>query len=89
MWVSVSGYLTTIDRDRNISMVHRAKWEACNGHIPKGYHVHHRDGDSLNNASDNLLCLSNADHMRIHGKAAYMRLCRKRKRETANGEQKK
>lgn len=34
--------------------------------IPKGYHVHHRDCDILNNNPDNLAILSISDHKWLH-----------------------
>ena len=36
------------------SNLHRAVWEHHHGPIPPGYHVHHRDGDGLNNDLANL-----------------------------------
>lgn len=46
--------------------LHRAVWEAENGPIPEGYHVHHIDGDTGNNDIGNLECLSAGEHMRLH-----------------------
>ena len=34
--------------------LHRTVWEFHNGTIPKGYHVHHKDGNRSNNAIENL-----------------------------------
>lgn len=42
------------------------------GPIPKGYVIHHIDGDGLNNSIDNLQCLSRAEHMMIHGKKIWI-----------------
>ena len=36
------------------------------GEIPKGWHVHHKDGDPLNNNPNNLIALSPEDHSEIH-----------------------
>lgn len=36
--------------------------------IPKGYHVHHKDFNPLNNNLDNLELLTNSDHMKLHWK---------------------
>lgn len=47
--------------------LHQAVWVAANGPIPRGYHIHHRDGDTGNNALDNLEMVSPGDHCRIHG----------------------
>jgi hypothetical protein len=59
-------YLASIDRQHNVCMVHRACWEACHGPIPRGYAIHHRDGNRLNNAPENLECLSWSQHIRLH-----------------------
>lgn len=50
--------------------LHRAIWEKHNGPIPPGYHVHHKDGNPLNNAIENLEALPAAEHMREHGLVA-------------------
>lgn len=42
--------------------------------IPKGYHVHHINGDKCDNTESNLLMLTAGDHMRLH--------CRQRRAET-------
>lgn len=34
--------------------------------IPKGYHVHHVDGDETNDRPSNLQLLTAADHNRVH-----------------------
>jgi len=45
---------------------HVALWESIYGPRPKGYHIHHKDNNSLNNNLDNLELLSAIDHHRIH-----------------------
>jgi len=45
---------------------HREIWKSFHGEIPKGYHIHHKDGNKLNNSIENLECLSHADHLRLH-----------------------
>ena len=45
---------------------HRRAYEAVCGAIPKGYHVHHIDWDSNNNAPDNLIALPEHIHVAIH-----------------------
>lgn len=47
-------------------MEHDVIWEAANGPIPKGYDVHHKDEDKLNNDMDNLELLKKVDHKRVH-----------------------
>ena len=46
--------------------LHRAVWEHHNGPVPKGYHVHHKDGDRSNNDIDNLDLVLAKDHLRNH-----------------------
>src|SRR5215469_4924479 len=46
--------------------LHRAVWMHSNGKIPKGYHIHHIDGNHDNNDITNLQCLSPGDHQRLH-----------------------
>lgn len=41
-------------------------WEQANGPVPPKMHLHHKDRNMLNDALDNLECLSNADHRRAH-----------------------
>ena len=48
--------------------LHRIVWEIHNGPIPKGFDIHHKDGDKLNNAINNLGCLSHSEHLSIHMK---------------------
>lgn len=47
--------------------LHRYVWETERGTIPKGYHVHHIDGDKDNNDIDNLQLMAAADHLSFHG----------------------
>lgn len=54
-WTSQRGY-----------RLHQAIWEYHNGPIPPGHHVHHRDGDPLNNDIANLECLPGSDHIVSH-----------------------
>lgn len=42
--------------------VHRLVYEAFVGEIPKGYHIHHKDGNKQNNRFDNLELLHPSDH---------------------------
>jgi hypothetical protein len=41
-------------------------WEKLNGKIPKGYHVHHIDGNTQNNEPENLVLLSVSEHRKVH-----------------------
>ncbi len=46
--------------------VHRKIWKKHNGDIPKGYHIHHIDGNPYNNDITNLICLPPSEHAEIH-----------------------
>lgn len=46
--------------------LHREVWQYHNGEIPKGYHVHHKDGDRANNDISNLELLFAGDHLSQH-----------------------
>ncbi len=50
----------------NGELVHRRVWADAHGAIPKGSVIHHRDGDRLNNALDNLELVSRAQHCKHH-----------------------
>ncbi len=41
-------------------------WNHFHGTVPKGMHVHHRDGDKSNNDFTNLQIVSVSDHVKIH-----------------------
>ena len=66
-----TGYYIFYDKDyakRNGEMLHRAIWEHYSGKkIPKGYIIHHIDGNRGNNDYSNLMCVSPAEHAKIHG----------------------
>lgn len=49
--------------------LHRYVWACERGDIPKGYEIHHIDFDRSNNDISNLLCLSRADHRKLHADA--------------------
>lgn len=46
--------------------LHRAVWESQNGPVPAGWHVHHIDHNPENNDIQNLIALSQADHLEVH-----------------------
>lgn len=57
--VKVEGKLTT-------TYLHREIWKTHHGEIPKGFHIHHKDGNPLNNAIENFECLSALEHRKKH-----------------------
>lgn len=46
--------------------LHRDVWSAQHGPIPRKHHIHHRDGDPLNNDVENLECVLGSEHLRKH-----------------------
>ena len=50
-------------------LLHRLIWEdAHNSKVPKGYVIHHRDFNSLNNNIENLVLLTESEHRALHMK---------------------
>ena len=45
---------------------HRWVWMHHHGDIPKGFDVHHIDGDKSNNAIENLQLMTRSEHLLIH-----------------------
>lgn len=45
--------------------LHRDAWTSAFGPIPAGCHIHHRDGNVLNNRLDNLECMDAGEHLSI------------------------
>lgn len=54
---------------RNAKQLHIAVWEFYNNQeVPKGYHIHHKDFNHLNNDISNLECLPASEHLSLHSK---------------------
>lgn len=51
---------------RRSCYIHRLVWEAFVGEIPKGYIVHHKDGNRQNNSLSNLQLVTTKEHHDIH-----------------------
>lgn len=49
--------------------LHVYVWEYYNGKVPDGYHVHHLDFDKSHNDIENLVILSQKEHLSLHGNA--------------------
>ena len=46
--------------------LHRYMWERSNGRIPRGYQIHHKDGDRSNNELANLQLMTVKEHQKYH-----------------------
>lgn len=59
--------------------IHRLVYEAFVGKIPKGYHIHHVDGNKQNNNVANLMMLSAREHLKIsaHKPSTYAAMVNK------------
>lgn len=53
---------------RDGKALHVAVWEACEGPVPEGFEVHHRDHDRSNNRRSNLELLEGSEHARLHAR---------------------
>lgn len=47
--------------------LHTYVWEKFNGPVPEGFHVHHIDLNTNNNEIENLILLSEKEHLSLHG----------------------
>ena len=66
--VSKRGYKLIRVPGRGEMKYHRYLWEKEHGTIPKEYVIHHVNGDKLDNRMDNLIMLSERDHLKMHYK---------------------
>ena len=53
-------------RQRGMGRLHQEIWKDAYGEIPPGHDIHHRDGNPLNNALENLECVARAEHHDYH-----------------------
>lgn len=54
------------DRQRGVRRLHEEIYRDHHGDPPEGWHVHHADGDHLNNDPTNLIALDPAHHQERH-----------------------
>ena len=50
----------------------RHLWEEAHGKIPKGWVIHHRDGNHQNNVLENLVLIRRAEHYALHSAALLL-----------------
>ena len=70
-------YLCGAYFQRRGQRLHRIVWEAHNGPIAKGMHVHHRDHDRANNQPENLELLPAATHLSQHARTEENRAAKR------------
>lgn len=65
--INSSGYIEVrVKGQRQKKFMHRLVWEQHNGQIPDGWHVHHINGDKLDNRIENLMVIDEPTHHKIH-----------------------
>ena len=75
------GYYYSPRKDGSgLDMLHRMVFIHYNGEIPKGYCIHHKDGNKGNNDISNLECVKRSEHSHYHGVNAPEELAEFRKR---------
>ena len=60
------GYIQITSGPYKGQLLHRLIYEEVYGSIPKGYAIHHIDGDKTNNNPGNLMLLSKSNHHKLH-----------------------
>ena len=58
-------------RKGKLCQEHRLVWESIHGPIPSGYHIHHLNGDRLDNRVENLEIMSASAHGKLHSPSPY------------------
>lgn len=71
-----------------VETLHREVWKEAHGPIPEGCHIHHIDGDTLNNDISNLACVPGREHISAH-KAASPQTEKERRTELLRTNQRK
>ena len=71
VFMGVSYYLCGHYLQRDGVRLHRVVYESFNGEIPKGMHVHHIDGNKMNNHPSNLELMERGAHTSHHNKGQH------------------
>lgn len=76
-------YMISTSKEGNFEKyLHRLIYEEHYGEIPKGYFVHHKNENKLDNRIENLELVSHAEHTALHAKGKSYWLGRKHSEET-------
>jgi hypothetical protein len=70
--LSTGRYLQSREEINGERLLHRQVWVQHHGPIPKGHHIHHKDGDWQNNDISNLECVEKSEHHRQHMAERWM-----------------
>lgn len=65
IWYDAKGYACIHLAGKDIKL-HRYIWEKAYGPIPKGYQLHHIDGNKRNYHIENLMLVTQSDHFKYH-----------------------
>lgn len=60
-------YMKYVSRNKSVPLT-RLIYQKHVGKIPKGFEIHHIDGDKFNDDPSNLVALSHEEHVAIHKK---------------------
>ena len=60
------GYIQITSGQYKGKLLHRLIYEEVYGPIPKGFCIHHQDGDKTNNNPSNLILMSKSNHHKLH-----------------------
>lgn len=60
-------YMKYVSRNKSVPLT-RLIYQKHIGKIPKGFEIHHIDGDKFNDDPSNLIALSHEEHVAIHKK---------------------
>jgi hypothetical protein len=61
-------YISSRKEGNKGKLLHRLIYESVWGKLPKGYVVHHIDGDKTNNCILNLSMMKETEHLKLHNK---------------------
>ena len=70
------GYRLVYLPERGWISEHHWIWEQYNGcRVPNGFHIHHKNGDKLDNRIKNLELISASEHLKLHYKERQIESC--------------